>query len=1529
LGGAIASSLCEAQDSSTLDSSPQPGATVTTDQSDYAPGTTVTISGSGFQSGENVTLTVLHSDGTDDNNTSPAHRPWTVSAGADGSFVTSWVVPADEDEVGARLMLTATGQSSGLTALAGFTDSFPTSLRVGYYEMCNNQGVSTEVPPIMAASETPVLVTDPSAANLRTIKVLFVDNCDNSGYGAGYLSRLSDIAAAVNSGMVLIIHDRCVSGANGILPGGSSFNIVRDFTDSSNIDVRDNTTLVTSGPGGTINNSTLDGGCSSSHGYAIASSLPANASLILSQGNPNHIVTFAYRYGAGFVIYSTIPLDFYLAGGSCGNFPGAFANIYAPNVVAYGASLSPANQPPVANSIPDQSGTYGSPFSYTFQANTFTDPDAGQTLSYTASGMPPGISFAGSTRTFSGTPIAAGTYHVTVTAIDDGTPPLSASTTFNFNVSPALLTIAADHKTKMYGASMPTLTVTATGFVNGDTLGSLTGTLGFSTVALASSSVGTYSILPGGLSSPNYTITFSAGTLSITPAGLTITADNHVKTYGAGLPTLTVSYSGFVNGDTPASLTTQPSVTTTATASSPVGSYPITPSGAVDANYTISYAPGTLTVTPAALMITANDHSKLYGAALPALTVSYSGLVNGDTPASLTTQPTVTTTATANSPVGNYPITASGAVDANYTISYAPGTLAVTPATLTITANDHSKLYGAALPSLTVSYSGLVNGDSPASLTTQPTVTTTATANSPVGNYPITASGAVDANYTISYAPGTLAVTPATLTITANDQSKLYGAALPALTVSYSGLVNGDSPASLTTQPSVTTTATASSPVGSYPITPSGAVDANYTISYAPGTLTVTPAALTITSNDQSKVYGAALPALTVSYGGLVNGDTPASLTTQPTVTTTATANSPVGSYPITVSGAIDANYTISYTPGTLTVTPAALTITANDQSKLYGAALPALTVSYSGLVNGDTPANLTTQPSVTTTATAGSPVGSYPITANGAVDANYTISYMPGTLKVTPSALTITADGKSKAYGAPLPALTVSYNGFVNGDTPANLTALPIVTTVASSASAVGTYPITASGAVDANYTINYLPGPITVTPVALVITANNQSKAYGAPLPVLTVSYSGFVNGDTTASLTTLPIVTTAATAASSVGTYPISAGGAADANYSISYVPGILTVTPVALTITADNNAKQYSDPLPVFTVSYNGLVNGDTPASLLGSLIVSTPATMLSGPGTYPITPSGLSSPNYSITWFKGTLTVTPEDAGASYTGALFVGANSSGSATLTLSATIQDITAVPSSPAYDPYPGDISKATVTFVNRDNNTTIATVPVGLVNSSDSKTGTATYNWSVNLGTADSIQFTIGIIINGYYTRNASADDTVVTVSKVSTGSVNGGGYLVLANSSGLKAGDAGSRNNFGFNVKNSSNGPKGSINTIIRRTESDGLLHVYQVKGTAMTSLVTQPNSTGGTATFNGKANIQDITNPLAPVSVDGNATLQVLMTDLGEPGSNDSIAITVFNKSGGTWFSSSWNGTQTVQQLLGGGNLVVR
>src|SRR5205814_1284888 len=180
-------------------------------------------------------------------------------------------------------------------------------------------------------------------------------------------------------------------------------------------------------------------------------------------------------------------------------------------------------------------------------------------------------------------------------------------------------------------------------------------------------------------------------------------------------------------------------------------------------------------------------------------------------------------------------------------------------------------------------------------------------------------------------------------------------------------------------------TATTASGVGTYSITASGAVTGgNYTISYANGSLTVTPAVLTVTADDQTKAYGAANPPLTVRYSGFVNGDTAASLTTPPTVSTTATTASGVGTYSITASGAVaGGNYTISYANGSLTVTPALLTVTADDKTKAYGAANPALTVRYSGFVNGDTAASLTTPPTVSTTATTVSTAGTYPITAS------------------------------------------------------------------------------------------------------------------------------------------------------------------------------------------------------------------------------------------------------------------------------------------------------------------------------------------------------------------------------------------------------------------------------------------------------------------------------------------------------------------------------------------------------------------
>ncbi|HVX11301.1 MAG TPA: MBG domain-containing protein [Pirellulales bacterium] len=841
-------------------------------------------------------------------------------------------------------------------------------------------------------------------------------------------------------------------------------------------------------------------------------------------------------------------------------------------------------------------------------------------------------------------------------------------------VTPAGLTITADDQSKLYGAALPALTASYSGFVNGDSAASLTTPPTITTTATAASHVSgnPYIVTANGAVDSDYTISYQPGSLTVTPATLTITADDQTKVYGAALPTLTASYAGFVNGDTDAVVTTAPTLTTTATTASHVSGnpYTITASGAVaDSDYAIGYVAGSLTVTPAGLTITADDQTKVYGAALPALTASYSGFVNGDTAASLTTPPTLTTTATAASHVSGNPyiITANGAVDSDYTISYVPGALTVTPAALTITANDQSKAYGAALPTLTASYSGFVNGDTAVSLTTAPTLTTAATAASHVsGNpYTITASGTVDSDYTISYQPGSLTVTPATLTITADDQTKVYGAALPALTASYSGLVNGDTDAVVTTAPRLTTTATAASHVSGnpYTITASGAVaDGDYAISYVAGSLTVTPAGLTITADDQTKVYGAALPALTASYSGFVNGDTAANLTTPPTLTTTATAASHVSGNPyiVTANDAVDRDYTISYVPGALTVTPASLTITADDKGKVYGADLPMLTASYSGFVNGDSASSLTTKPTLTTTATAASHVSGnpYTITPSGAVDSDYTISYQPGSLTVTPATLTITADDQGKVYGAGLPTLTASYAGLVNGDTDAVVTTAPTLTTTATTASHVSgnPYTITASGAVaDADYAISYLAGSLTVTPAGLTITADDQTKVYGAALPALTASYSGFVNGDTAASLTTPPTLTTTATAASHVSGNPyiITANGAADSDYTISYAPGALTVTPAALTVTADDKTKITGTANPPLTATITGFVNGDTASAVSGAAGLTTTATTASPTGTYPIVAAlgTLSDPDYTFGFKNGTLTIATNLHGA--------------------------------------------------------------------------------------------------------------------------------------------------------------------------------------------------------------------------------------------------------------------------------------
>ena len=183
----------------------------------------------------------------------------------------------------------------------------------------------------------------------------------------------------------------------------------------------------------------------------------------------------------------------------------------------------------------------------------------------------------------------------------------------------------------------------------------------------------------------------------------------------------------------------------------------------------------------------------------------------------------------------------------------------------------------------------------------------------------------------------------------------------------------------------------------------------------------------------------------------------------------------------------------------------------------------------------------------------------------------------------------------------------------------------------------------------------------------------------------------------------------------------------------------------------------------------------------------------------------------------------------------------------------------------------------------------------------------------------------------MVSSYYTRNDSGENTLVTISKpIGTNFITGGGYLINALSNGQYAGVAGLKTNFGFNVRynNSGKNLQGNVNVIVRGVGG----RVYQIKGNVMRTLSVRTVSSNPlvrAAVYTGKANITDITDPLNPVALGGNNTFQMELTDNGEPGAADTIGITAWNDAGGVLFSSRWNGTRTIEQLLGGGNLVVR
>ncbi len=723
----------------------------------------------------------------------------------------------------------------------------------------------------------------------------------------------------------------------------------------------------------------------------------------------------------------------------------------------------------------------------------------------------------------------------------------------------------------------------------------------------------------------NYTGTKSVN-FDITPKALTIDADDKTIVYGQPVPSLTATYTGFVPGETEANLLGRvvfPNITSTTQGTYPIQLNYITPRTVFSSgNYNITFTDGTLAIDTKAI-----SSSDIIVSSL--LDITYTGTAHSPEPivkdgaTSLIKDTDYTLSYSADqSNVGTVTITITGI--GNYSATRTL-TFNITKALLSITAENKTKEFGSADPTFTATYAGFVNGETASALSITPTFTRTV--GTAVGIYPITPSAVTLANYSITFIPGSMAITARAI-----NASGITIDAVPS--VDYTGTAHTPLPvvkdASTTLIKDTDYTLSYSSNVkaGSATITITG--KGNYSGTNST-TFTINPVALTITAANTGKVYGEIDPSLSVSYSGFVGTDNEADL--GGTLAISRVAGETPNTYAITPSGSTSSNYTIGFVTGTFTITAKAMStadITVDPIADLTYTGLaqtPSIVVKDKGvaLVNNTDytylHSNNTNAGTATITITG---IGNY----SGTKTVNFTIKR---------KTLTITTDDKQKVYGTNDPPLTVSYDGFVNGEDNTDL--LNTQTITRATGQSLGIYAITATGYASSNYAIAYVPGTFAISSKLIsssdVVISGVTNKVYTGIAQI----QAGLKIEDGSDELSEGIDYSLIYTSNTFVGTATITISGIGDYSGSRSVT---FAIAKAPLIITADNKNKTFGEADPALTVSYNGFVNADTEIILGGTLLISRAEG--ESATSYVITPSGYTSLNYDISFVAGTFTI---------------------------------------------------------------------------------------------------------------------------------------------------------------------------------------------------------------------------------------------------------------------------------------------
>ncbi|KIA96125.1 hypothetical protein OC25_03235 [Pedobacter kyungheensis] len=782
-----------------------------------------------------------------------------------------------------------------------------------------------------------------------------------------------------------------------------------------------------------------------------------------------------------------------------------------------------------------------------------------------------------------------------------------ATTTANITGLTITGNITAANKVYDGSANATILTRTLTGVLAADAA-DVTLSGGTATFADANKGTGKTVTATGlaltGAKAANYTLA-SVGTTTadITAKDIAgnFTADNKVYDGNTTASILTRTLTGVLAGDV-ADVTLTGGTASFATASIGTGktvtSTGMSLSGSKAANYNLTGV-GTATANITGLTITGNftADNKVYdgNATATVLTRTLTGVLPADA-ADVTLTGGTASFADANKGAGKTVtaagMTITGTKAANYTLS------SVATTTADITAKDiagnftaDSKVYDGATTAniLTRTLTGVLAADV-ADVTLTGGTANFANANvgtaKTVSATGLTLTGAKAANYNLTGVANTTAnITAKNIAGAFTADNKAYDGNTTAtiLTRTLTGVITADiadvtlsggtasfADANIGTGKTVTSTGMvlAGSKAANYNLTGVATTTANIGVKTITGSFTA-----------DNKVYDGNTTAtvLTRSLAGVLTADA-ADVTLTGGTASFADANVATGktvtSTGMALTGAKAANYSLtSVATTTAAITAKTVNGSITASNKVYdGTTTAAITGrTLTGVLTADV-ADVSLTGGTATFADKN--VGTAKVVTgaglllSGAKAANYTLaSVATTTANISVKPITVTADAKTKVYGAADPALTytLSAGALATGDN----------TTGALSRAAgevVGTYAIAQNTlSAGSNYTITYVPANLEITRKALVITADNKNKNFGAANPALTASYSGFVGTETAAVLTSPVVLSTTATTTSSAGNYPITASGAAAANYSITYVAGTLTINPTAQTIT----------------------------------------------------------------------------------------------------------------------------------------------------------------------------------------------------------------------------------------------------------------------------------------------------------------------------------------------------------------------